>query len=201
MIGLTGGIACGKSTVAAMMRELGAHLVDADLIARGVVEPGRPALAEIEQAFGREMIGLDGRLDRKRLADRVFGDEGARHRLEAILHPRILAESERLLAELRDRGVTVAVYEAALLVETGRHREMDALIVVVADETEQIRRLTARDGISEDDAGRRLAAQLPTATKVAVADHVIHCEGPLLDVRRRVGEVWRALQDGGTGTI
>lgn len=193
MIGLTGGIACGKSTVAGMLRALGADVVDADLVARVVVDPGRPALAEIEQEFGREMISPDGRLDRKRLADRVFDDEGARRRLEAILHPRIVAESERLLGELRDRGVTVAVYEAALLVETGRHRTLDALVVVVASEDEQVRRLTARDGISLAEAQRRLAAQLPNAAKIAVADHVIRCEGALADVQRRVEQVWRAV--------
>jgi dephospho-CoA kinase len=196
VIGLTGGVACGKSTVAAMLRDLGAEVVDADEIAREVVEPGRPALAEIVAEFGRDVLGADGRLNRKRLGERVFADEAARHRLERITHPRIVEEGRRRLEELRARGVTVAVYEAALLVETGRHRDFDALVVVVADEEEQRRRLTARDGLSLAEARRRLAAQLPASSKTAVADHVIRCQGPLGDVRRRVEEVWRAVAPG-----
>lgn len=194
VIGLTGGVASGKSTVATMLRELGAEVIDADRIAREVVEPGRPALREIVDAFGPDVLAADGTLHRERLAERVFGDAAARQRLERITHPRIIEESERRLEELRRRGAQVAVYEAALLVETGRHRSMDALILVVADEAEQLRRLQARDGMDEARARSRVAAQLPTSAKTTVAHHVIRCQGPLENVRHRVAEVWRAVR-------
>lgn len=193
MIGLTGGVASGKTTVAGMLRELGAEIVDADQIAREIVQPGQPALGEIVEAFGAEVLDARGRLSRERLAGIVFADAAARHRLQEITHPRIIAESQRRLDELRERGVKVAVYEAALLVETGRYRSMDALIVVVAEEAEQIRRLAERDGMDETQARGRLAAQLPTSAKSAVAQHIVRCEGPLEDVRRRVEAVWRTV--------
>lgn len=130
VIGLTGGIASGKSTVAAMLRALGAPIVDADLLAREVVEPGTPALAEIEARFGAEVLGPDGRLDRKRLGERVFADPGARAALNAITHPRIAQASAAALAELATAGHKVAFYEAALLVENRLHERLGGLIVV-----------------------------------------------------------------------
>jgi len=200
VIGLTGGVASGKSTVAAMLRDVGAEVVDADRIAREIVEPGQPALREIVEFFGSEVLGPDGRLDRKRLANRVFADASARRRLEQITHPRITAESERRFEALRARGVGIAIYEAALLVETGRHQKLDGLIVVVASEAEQLRRLMAREGIDAEEARRRLAAQLPTEAKVALADHVIRCDGPPDQVRPQVTELWRTLIASAAGT-
>jgi dephospho-CoA kinase len=202
VIGLTGGIASGKSTVSAMFRELGAEIVDADRIARELVGPGRAALSEIVRTFGSGLLAGDGTLDRKRLAELVFDDDAARRRLEAILHPRIVDESNRRFRELSARGTAIAIYEAALLVETGRHRDFDALIVVVAAEEERVRRLQARDGLDEAGARRRLAAQISDADRIAAATHVIRCEGPLDEIRARVREVWRRLgEDGGARPV
>ena len=196
VIGLTGGIASGKSVVAAMLRELGAPVVDADLIARQVVEPGTVALEEIVARFGRDMLDGAGRLDRKRLAEEVFSDLAARRDLNAITHPRIAAASASALADLAAAGHPVAIYEAALLVENRAHERLDGLIVVAVPPEVQMARLRARDGIDETAARSRLAAQLPLADKVAVADWVIDNGGTLEQTRAQVAEVWRRLQDG-----
>ena len=136
MIGLTGGIASGKSTAARTLAELGARIVDADEVAREIVAPGQPALAEIVRTFGREMLRADGTLDRKRLGAVIFADADKRRALNAITHPRIAAETQARLGKLRGDGVPVAIYEAALLVENGVHHGLDGLIVVACDDDE-----------------------------------------------------------------
>src|SRR6185312_11417989 len=138
VIGLTGGIASGKSTAARTLAELGARIVDADAVAREIVAPGQPALAEIVRAFGREMLLPDGTLDRKRLGAVIFADADKRRALNAITHPRIAMETQARLGRLREEGVPVAVYEAALLVENRVHEALDGLIVVVCDEAAQL---------------------------------------------------------------
>jgi len=193
VIGLTGGIASGKSTVATMLRELGAPIVDADLLARQVVEPGQPALAEIAERFGADMLDADGRLDRKRMGERVFSDTKARAALNAIIHPQIAVASRAALAELRSAGQPVALYEAALLVENQIHGGLDGLIVVSAPESVQIERLCRRDQIDEAAARARLAAQLPLADKVAVADWVIDNGGSSDHTRTQVEAAWREI--------
>ena len=198
VIGLTGGIASGKSAVAGMLRDLGAPVVDADLVARQVVEPGTPALAEIVARFGADMVDADGRLDRKRLADEVFSDLTARRDLNAITHPRIAQASAAAFAQLATAGHAVAIYEAALLVENRAHERLDGLIVVAVPEEIQVERLRARDGIDEAAARARLAAQLPLRDKVAVADWVIDNGGSLEETRARVAEVWRQVLEGAT---
>lgn len=193
IVGLTGGIGSGKSTVARMFAELGVPIVDADQVSREVVEPGSDGLREIVAAFGEEVLDAEGRLDRAKLGARVFGDETARKRLEAILHPRIGARSMERLMALSKEGHPYALYEAALLVENGSHRMMGALIVVAANEATQIARVRARDGLDEEGARARIASQLPLADKVAVADYVVHNDGPLEATRLRVEEVHREL--------
>ncbi len=193
-MGLTGGIGSGKSAVARMFRELGAEVIDADQVARDVVEPGQPALAEIVATFGRDMLGLDGRLDRKRLAELVFGDAEARRKLNAITHPRIGAETARRIQTLSARGAPVVLYEAALLVENGLHAGLGGLIVVSAPEEVQIARVIARDGLSEAEARARIAAQLPLAAKVAAATHVIDNSGPLERTRQQVEQAWQEIR-------
>jgi dephospho-CoA kinase len=194
VIGLTGGIASGKSTVAAMLRELGAPIVDADLLARAVVEPGTPALAEIANRFGPDVLDADGRLDRKRLATRVFADDVARAQLNAITHPRIAEASRAAMGTMGGQGHPVALYEAALLVENRVHLGLDGLIVVAVSEDEQIARLSRRDRIDADAARARLAAQLPLAAKIAVADWVIDNGGSTEDTRAQVERVWREVK-------
>jgi dephospho-CoA kinase len=193
VIGLTGGIASGKSTAARTLAELGARIVDADKVARDVVEPGQPALAEIARTFGREMLLPDGTLDRKRLGAIIFADADQRRALNAITHPRIAAETQARLARLRAEGVPVAVYEAALLVENGVHKGLDGLLVVVCDEATQLKRLMGRDGYVEADARARIAAQAPMADKIAAATWVVDTSGPLADTKKQLARVWEEI--------
>src|SRR5688572_16022933 len=194
VIGLTGGIASGKSTVAAILRELGAHVIDADLIAREVVAPGSKGLDAVVERFGRELLTADGSLDRKALADLVFADPSARGDLNAILHPLIAAASAAEMARLAAAGAPVAIYEAALLVENRVHDRLDGLIVVSAPEEIQLARLRARDGLDETAARARLAAQLPLRDKVAAADWVVDNGGAPEDTRAQVEAIWRDLE-------
>ncbi len=197
VIGLTGGIASGKSTVARMLAELGAEVIDADQVARDIVRPGQPTLEAIRAAFGDEVLTEKGELDRKRLATRVFADPAARRQLERITHPRIAEETARRVAELGERGVTVAVYEASLLVEGGTHHGLDGLIVVAAPEEVQRRRMQQRDGFSPEEATRRLAAQAPLRDKIAVADYVIDGSADLATTRKQVIAAWQDILAGG----
>lgn len=192
LVGLTGGIGSGKSTVAAMLRERGVPVIDADALARQVVEPGLPAHGEIARAWP-EVIADDGRIDRKALAARVFADPASKARLEAMTHPRIRARIADERTALGAAGHRLAVLEAALLVETGIYRELDGLIVVVASEASQVRRVVARDGCTPEAAMARLRAQQPAEDKVRVADYVVENDGSLSDTRARVEAVLTAL--------
>ena len=194
LVGLTGGIATGKSLVDAMLRDLGAVIIDADILAREVVEPGEPALAEIVAEFGPGVVGSDGRLDRKALGAIVFADPERRRRLEAITHPRI---RERFLQRLdvlttqRFRGL--AIFDAPVMIESGNYRNMDKLVVVIADEATQIARLMARDGIDREEALRKIRSQMPLAEKAKLADYVIDNSGDRGVTEARVLSVYDAL--------
>jgi dephospho-CoA kinase len=194
LVGLTGGIATGKSTVAAMFRDLGCPVVDADVLAREVVEPGEPALADIVREFGTGVLAPGGRLDRKALAAVVFADAGRRRRLEAITHPRIRERLASRLAALAGAGFGgVVIFDAAVIVESGAYRQMDRLVVVIADEATQLARLRARDGLGEEEARRRIASQMPLAEKAKLADHVIDNSGDRAATEARTREVHAAL--------
>lgn len=194
LVGLTGGIATGKSTVSAMFAHLGARVVDADLLAREVVMPGQPALAEIVREFGREVLQADGHLDRKRLGALVFGDPERRKRLEAITHPAIYARQRRILSAYEEEAFEgVVLWDAALLVETGGARGMDKLVVVYADHATELMRLMARDGMSEAEARERMATQMPVADKAKVADYVVDNSGTRAETERQVRDVWGKL--------
>jgi dephospho-CoA kinase len=199
VIGLTGGIASGKSTAARILAELGAPIVDADQLARDVVAPGQPALAEIVDAFGRDVLLPDGTLDRKRLGALVFADADQRRRLNAITHPRIAMATQARLAALREANTPVAIYEAALLVENGAHRGLDGLIVVSCDEATQLERLMARDGLGEAEARARIAAQAPLAEKLAAATWVVDTRGPIAETRQQIARVWEEIVAGARG--
>jgi len=192
-VGLTGGIASGKSTVAEILSTLGVAVVDADALAREVVVPGTHGLREIVDAFGVAVLNDAGELDRKRLGAIVFGDAAARARLNAITHPKIAALSAERLAALQDSTAPYLVYEAALLVEGGLHRAMAALIVVTSGPDTQTLRIQARDGLTPDEASARIEAQMSTEKKVAVADHVIVNDGDLAQLRARTEDVHRTL--------
>ncbi len=192
LIGLTGGIACGKSTVSAMLAARGARVVDADQIARDVVAPGTHGLASVVDAFGPDV--LDGEaLDRAALGQRVFGDDEARARLEGILHPLIAEESMRRLAEAATSGAPLVVYDAALLVESGRASQFRPLVVVTAPTEVQVARICARDGLDEVAARARIDAQMPVAEKAALADHVVDNGGDLAATAAQVAKLWEAL--------
>jgi dephospho-CoA kinase len=178
VVGLTGGIGSGKSVVASIIRAQNIPVIDADHIARLVVEPGQPAHANIAEAWP-DAIAQDGHVDRKRLAAIVFEDEASRLRLEAITHPRIRERIDAEIAALATAGHTLAFVEAALLVETGSHERYDGLVVVTASEERQVERVVARDGCSREAALARLRAQLPLQDKVRAADHVIDNDGDL----------------------
>ncbi|MEM7433733.1 MAG: dephospho-CoA kinase [Myxococcota bacterium] len=193
VVGLTGGIACGKTTVASMFGELGIPVIDADDLAREVVEPGTPGLARVVAEFGEQVLDGAGQLDRKRLADVVFDDDDARKRLNAILHPLIGAAGATHIAELQTHPAPYILYEAALLVETGSYKAFGALVVVSADPRVQKERLVKRDGLSDEEADARIASQLPLSEKEAVADYVVANDGVLADTQARVSEVHAAL--------
>lgn len=195
VVGLTGGIASGKSTVSAMLAEAGIPVIDADRLAREAVEPGRPAFREVVEAFGREVVGPDGHLDRKRLAGIVFADPAARARLESIVHPRVFEGERAALAHLaRGQPGGVVVVDAALLLEAGNHRWMDAVVLVLAPREAQIERLVARDRLSRAEAEARLAAQWPLEAKRPYADYEIDNGGSLESTRRQVAAMVEALR-------
>jgi len=174
LVGLTGGIASGKSTVSRQLAELGCHVIDADLLAREVVAPGESAWQAIVEAFGREVLQADGSLDRARLATLVFRDATQRRRLEAITHPAIQARRQARLAELRARGFQgIVVQDAALLIEVGGAAHVDRLVVVYATPEAQLERLMRRDGLDRAEAERRIASQMPLSEKIRLAHYVI----------------------------
>jgi dephospho-CoA kinase len=187
-VGLTGGVASGKSTVATMLEELGAVLIDADVIAREVVAKGTPGLAAVVEAFGEELLGPDGELDRPAMGQLVFNDEGARRRLEGIIHPLVF---ERIVELEEDAPAdAVVVHDIPLLAENGRGGDFDAVIVVDAPEDLQVARMTADRGWTESDARSRIAAQATPEERRAIATHLIENTGTREDLRDRVAEVF-----------
>jgi dephospho-CoA kinase len=186
LVGLTGGIACGKSAVSKLLRSAQLRVIDADVVAREVVEPQSPGLAAVVEAFGPQVLDAQGCLDRPKLGALVFGDEASRRRLNGILHPLIAQRTAELTQAAQAEGEPLVVYEAPLLVENGLHLGMDKVIVVTAREEVQLARLMARDGLDEGQARQRIAAQLPLAQKVAVAHAVVDNSGDLADTRRQV---------------
>lgn len=190
--GLTGGIASGKSTVSQMLRELGAHVLDADAIAREVVEPGSLGLAEVGARFPG-VIGPDGRLDRAKLGARVFADPAERAALNALLHPRIREAFLEKTQALAAQGVARVLYDAPLLIENGLHVGLDGVVLVWVPRDLQKARLKARDGLEDAGAEARLAAQLPLDAKREHATWLIDNSGDREATRAQVQEVWRAL--------
>ena len=190
VLGLTGGIGSGKSMVTSMFARLGADVIDADRLARQVVEPGQPALEEIATAFGRNILMPDGRLDRGKLARVIFADPVARGRLNAITHPRI---QDRIATEIAARGSRpgVLIVDIPLLYENDRTATVEAVIVVWVDRKTQLRRLIERDGLSENEARQRIAAQMPLDEKRARADLVVDNSGSRENTRRQVEAIYR----------
>lgn len=191
LIGLTGGIASGKSVIAKRLGERGAVVVDADALAREVVEPGTPALAEIARAFGDSVISADGSLDRAALGQAIFSDPAKRELLNAITHPAVSQRSHELFdAAAQADPHAVVVYDIPLLVETGRASEFDLVVVAHASAETRVARMTQLRGMTPEDALRRIASQATDAERLAVADVVIDTDGGLEDTLRQADTLW-----------
>ncbi len=197
LIGLTGNIATGKSAVARMLAGLGATVIDADRVAHEVMEPGGAAYAAVVDAFGPEILNPGGAVDRRRLGDIVFRDPAALARLEAAVHPAVLLEVGRRIAEAE---ADVVVVEAIKLIEAGMHRAYDALWVVTAPRGVQIERLVRERGMTHDEAALRVDAQPPQEEKAALADRVLVNDGTLAQLRARVEAAWEHLPRGKEGS-
>jgi dephospho-CoA kinase len=193
LVGLTGGLATGKSTVSAILRSLGCVIIDADVLAREVVGPGQPALAAIAQEFGADVLQADGSLDRKRLGAIVFVDPARRRRLEAITHPAIRDRYLGQLAELQAQGFEgIVVWDAPVMIESGGYQHVDKLVVVVTDAATQRARALSRDG-DRADTERKIASQMPLAEKAKLADYVIDNSGDRAATEAQVARVYAAL--------
>lgn len=193
VVGLTGGIGSGKSTVAEMLRALGATVIDADELARAAVEKGSPGLSQVVDRFGPDVLDAEGHLDRKGLGRIVFKDPDARRDLEAIVHPQVAAlAGERVQAALA-AGAPLVVYDVPLLYENGLDRGLPAVVVVSVSPETQRARVAARDDLDPGDIEDRIAAQMPLAEKVARADHVIDNDGDLEATRAQVRALFEAL--------
>ena len=185
-VALTGGIASGKTTVANLFAELGVPLIDTDVIARRVVEPGQPALAAVVAAFGPDILDAEGRHDRRRMRERIFSDPTARQRLEAILHPAIRAEMER---QSREAGGPYQVLVIPLLTEGRRRNHVDCVLLVDVPEELQIQRLIVRDGVTHEQAEASLNAQATRAERLAIADDIVRNTGRVDELRDEVGRL------------
>jgi dephospho-CoA kinase len=200
-LGITGGIASGKSAVAGMLREMGFHVLDADGLGHTLMEPGTRAHEEIVREFGAGVTGVDGRINRKKLGSVVFADPEKLGRLNAILHQRVEEQIVRQFAEWEKSGVRDAAFvEAALLVEAGYQKNLDGLVVAWCKPEQQVERLLAR-GLSEEEARRRIAAQMPAEEKLKFATEKIDCSGSLEETRRSVEKLAAKLRRGAAGSV
>lgn len=193
-LGLTGGLASGKSRVARALAELGAAVVDADALAREAVEPGTPGFRAVVAAFGREYVGPDGALDRQKLGRLVFADDSARKLLEEIVHPEVKRLMEARAFALERAGNRVVVLEIPLLYEAGLDKQVDKVIVVDAPTEVQVARAVARGGLSAEEAGRRLAVQLPREERLRRADYVVDNSRTWAETQARVQGLWEEIQ-------
>ena len=193
LVGLTGGIGSGKSTVSRMLAERGAVVIDADDLARRAVDPGSPGLEKVVEAFGPEVRAADGSLDREAVAAKVFADPAARKRLETITHPEVFRLYHEEIERHRDTD-RVVIFDAPLIVETGAADGFDLLVVVSASEDAQVHRLVEDRGMTERAARERIASQLPLEEKVRLADVVIHNDGAVEDLEPQVDRLWAQLE-------
>lgn len=194
LVGLTGNIASGKSTVARLLKDHGADLIDADILAREAVLPGTPALERIARRWGNEMLNPDGTLDRAALRQRVFSDHDELEALNAIVHPEVQRLREEQLAEARERGEQIVVCDIPLLFERGLADEFDTVVLVDAPRPLRLERLVRDRSLHEAEAMQMIAAQMPAELKRARADHVIENAGTLAELEERVNELWTALR-------
>lgn len=195
LVGLTGGVATGKSTVAKMFKRCGAVVIDADELAHDVVKPGKPAWREIVALFGKAILNKDRSLNRQALATIVFRHPAKRRALEAIIHPRVAREQVRLTRDAAQQDPqSVVIYDVPLLFEAGIDKRVDYTIVVTADRNTQIARLRKRNGLSRAEALRRIRSQMPLAKKVRQANHVLNGTLPRQALRKQVGHLFKSLR-------
>ncbi|HSL03459.1 MAG TPA: dephospho-CoA kinase [Nitrospiraceae bacterium] len=195
LVGLTGGVATGKSTVARMFKQCGAVVIDADLLARQVVEPGKPAWRKIVKTFGKSVLNPDRTLNRHDLGAVVFGNRTELRQLERIIHPRVAREQARLTKQAAQQNPqAVVIYDVPLLFEVGIDKRVDNIIVVTADRETQIARLKKRNGLSRAEAIRRIRSQMPLTKKVQEADHVLNGTLPRSSLHRQVVRLLKSLR-------
>ena len=193
--GLTGGIACGKSTVARYFQDLGAHIIDADRVGHESIEPGRPAYQEILEHFGQDVLDSSGHIDRKKLGPTVFADPQKLQILNSIVHPRILGRVQELAAgEQRRNPHAVVIVDAALIFESGIGGTLRKVMVAWCRPEQQLERLMAKTGVSREEALRRIQVQMPVEEKRRRADYVIDCSGSREETRRQAEQLFRELQ-------
>ncbi len=194
-VGLTGNIASGKSQAALVFAELGAHIIDADLIVHGLLTCGTPTAGKIVESFGSEVLNPDGSINRKKLAAVVFSQSDKRLLLNSLVHPDVRREVQRRIAELEERfpGGGIIIVDAALMVESGSYKFYDRLIVVICDPALQLARIVNRDGLSIEEAKARIAAQMPAQEKVKLADYTIEASGTFKETREQIEAIYRDL--------
>ncbi len=193
-IGLTGGIGSGKSTVTGLFRKRGAHIIDLDLLAHQVEQPGGSAWQGIVEYFGRGILDTEGRIDREALGRIVFRDSVKREALNRIVHPAVFDEWRRRIDDIgRGDGQAIVISDVPLLIEVGGHEKMDIVILVYAPPGVQIERIMKRNGYTEEEARDRLRSQMPLAEKIPFADFVIHNEGALEETEAAVEKIWKEL--------
>jgi len=194
LVGLTGGVATGKSTVANMFKKCGAPVIDADLLARQVVQPGKPAWRAIVKLFGKTILNPDRSLDRQALGGIVFRNPKKRQQLERIIHPRVAREQRRLVRLIaKSKSRAVVIYEVPLLFEAGVDKRVDQIIVVTANRETQIARLKNRNGLSRAEALRRINSQMALTRKIQRADHLLNGMLPRPSLRRQIGQLYKNL--------
>lgn len=195
IVGLTGGYASGKSTVGRMFEELGAVVIDADVLARKVVEPGRPAWDKIVAHFGEKVLNEDKTLNRTAIGQIIFNDEMERKRLESIIHPRVLEEEQKAIYDIRKKYPdALIILSVPLLMESGHHKICDRIVVVSVDEETHIQRLMKRDNFSREEAVKRISAQMPLSEKLKYADYVIDNSGKIEETEKHVRNVFKLLR-------
>ncbi len=197
VIGLTGGIASGKSTVSAKLKELGAAIIDADILARGVVSKGEIAYNRIVQCFGENILLPSGEINRKRLGSIVFSDKEKLALLNSITHPEIINRVKDTIKELKAKGTKVIVVDAAILIEMGLHKYVDSVWVVVVDRETQVKRLIERDKFDYRDAENRINSQFTNEVRKKYADVIIDNNKPIEEVGKKIEELWNNIISGG----
>jgi dephospho-CoA kinase len=194
-VGLTGSIAVGKSFVLGVLSELGCRIIDADTIAREVVAPGTPGLRAVVKTFGEDVLNAEGSLDRSKLGAIVFASEAKRLQLNSILHPFIIARQDEMIRQWeQETSEGIAVVDAALMIESGGYKRFDKLIVVYCTPEVQLQRLIARDGLSREEAERRVNSQMPQEDKMKYADFLIDTSEGFDNARQQTETVWRELK-------